>query len=138
MFCMFWIFLMCWYQKWFLKNKKKSLACISAWKVIWKATATTLPNIPYIVELTFFFSEDKECMLLLSLLKKIHHTSLSLVAKEIYRLQIRNSHLLTIISGRWIILYSTSIIIDTWMVGIHSCWFFYLRTSSWSQPRWFF
>ena len=44
MFCMFWIVLMCWCQKWFLKNEKTSLACISAWKVIWKATATTLPN----------------------------------------------------------------------------------------------
>jgi hypothetical protein len=36
--------LMCWYQKWFLKNKKTSLACISARKAIWKATTTTLPN----------------------------------------------------------------------------------------------
>ena len=44
MVCMFWIVLMCWYQKWFLKNKKTSLACISAQKVIWKATATTLPS----------------------------------------------------------------------------------------------
>ena len=40
----FWIVLMCWYQKWFLKNKKTSLACISARKAIWKATTTTLPN----------------------------------------------------------------------------------------------
>jgi hypothetical protein len=42
---MFWIVLMCWYKKWFLKNKKTSLACILTRKVIWKATATTLPNI---------------------------------------------------------------------------------------------
>jgi hypothetical protein len=42
--CTFWIVLMCWCQKWFLKNKKISLACISARKVIWKATTTTLPN----------------------------------------------------------------------------------------------
>ena len=42
--CTFWIVLMCWCQKWFLKNKKTSLACISARKAIWKATATTLPN----------------------------------------------------------------------------------------------
>jgi len=44
MVCTFWIVLMCWCQKWFLKNKKKSLACILARKVIWKAPATTLPN----------------------------------------------------------------------------------------------
>jgi len=44
MVCTFWIVLMCWCQKWFLKNKKTSLACISAQKVIWKATATTLPS----------------------------------------------------------------------------------------------
>ena len=42
--CTFWIVLMCWCQKWFLKNKKTSLACISARKAIWKAPATTLPN----------------------------------------------------------------------------------------------
>ena len=42
--CTFRIVLMCWYQKWFLKNKTTSLACISARKAIWKATATTLPN----------------------------------------------------------------------------------------------
>jgi len=42
--CTFWIVLMCWCQKWFLKNEKTSLACISAWKAIWKTTATTLPN----------------------------------------------------------------------------------------------
>ena len=41
---MFWIVLMCWCQKWFLKNKKTSLTCILARKVIWKALATTLPN----------------------------------------------------------------------------------------------
>jgi hypothetical protein len=44
MVCMFWIVLMCWCQKWFLKNKKISLTCILARKVIWKAPATTLPN----------------------------------------------------------------------------------------------
>jgi len=44
MIYMFWIVLMCWCQKWFLKNKKTSLACILARKVIWKAPATTLPN----------------------------------------------------------------------------------------------
>jgi len=32
--CTFWIVLICWYQKWFLKNKKTSLACISARKAI--------------------------------------------------------------------------------------------------------
>jgi hypothetical protein len=32
--CTFWIVLMCWCQKWFLKNEKTSLACISAWKAI--------------------------------------------------------------------------------------------------------
>jgi hypothetical protein len=42
--CTFWIVLICWYQKWFLKNKKTSLARISARKAIWKATTTTLPN----------------------------------------------------------------------------------------------
>jgi len=42
--CTFWIVLMCWCQKWFFKNKKTSLACISARKVIWKATTTTLSN----------------------------------------------------------------------------------------------
>jgi len=42
--CTFWIVLMCWCQKWFLKNEKTSLACISARKAIWKASATTLPN----------------------------------------------------------------------------------------------
>jgi uncharacterized membrane protein YfbV (UPF0208 family) len=35
---------MCWCQKWFLKNEKTLLACISARKAIWKATTTTLPN----------------------------------------------------------------------------------------------
>jgi hypothetical protein len=40
-------------------------------------------EIHVIMERTLFFSEDKECMLLLSLLEKIHHTSLSLVAKNI-------------------------------------------------------
>ena len=44
MVCMFWIILMCWCQKWFLKNKKKSFTCILARKVIWKTPATTLPN----------------------------------------------------------------------------------------------
>jgi len=42
--CIFWIVLMCWCQKWFLKNEKTSLTCISARKAIWKAPATTLPN----------------------------------------------------------------------------------------------
>ena len=42
--CTFWIVLMCWCQKWFLKNEKTSLTCISARKAIWKATTTTLPN----------------------------------------------------------------------------------------------
>ena len=45
--CTFWIVLMCWCQKWFLKNKKTSLTYISARKAIWKATATTLPNTLY-------------------------------------------------------------------------------------------
>ena len=44
---------MCWCQKKILKNKKISLACISAWKAIWKATATTLPNTHYS---RFYFS----------------------------------------------------------------------------------
>jgi hypothetical protein len=44
MVCMFWIVLMCWCQKWFLKNEKTSLACILTWKVIWKVPATTLSN----------------------------------------------------------------------------------------------
>jgi len=35
---MFWIVLMCWYQKWFLKNEKTSLSCILARKVIEKST----------------------------------------------------------------------------------------------------
>ena len=48
----FWIVLMCWCQKWFLKNKKTSLACISARKVIWKTPATTLPN-TLLVEMVF-------------------------------------------------------------------------------------
>jgi hypothetical protein len=42
--CTFWIVLICWCQKWVLKNKKTSLTCISARKAIWKAPATTLPN----------------------------------------------------------------------------------------------
>jgi hypothetical protein len=36
---------MCWCQKWFLKNKKTSLACILTRNIIWKAPTTTLPNI---------------------------------------------------------------------------------------------
>jgi len=44
MVCAFWIVLMCWCQKWFLKNKKISLACILARKIIWKAPTTTLSN----------------------------------------------------------------------------------------------
>jgi hypothetical protein len=35
---------MCWCQKLFLKNKKISLTCISAQKIIWKITITTLTN----------------------------------------------------------------------------------------------
>ena len=42
--CTFWIVLMCWCQKWFLKNKKILLACILVRKVIWKTPATTLWN----------------------------------------------------------------------------------------------
>jgi hypothetical protein len=42
MVCAFWIVLMCWYQKWFLKNKKTSLICILVRKIIWKAPTTTL------------------------------------------------------------------------------------------------
>jgi len=90
-----------------------------------------------IVKLTFFFSENKKSMSLHFLLKKIHHTSLNLIVKK-HRFQIRNSHLLTVISGKWIISYSTSIIIKTWMVRIYSYQFFYLKTSSWSQSRWLF
>ena len=41
---MFWIVLMCWCQKWFLKNEKTLLACILTRKIIWKALATTLSN----------------------------------------------------------------------------------------------
>jgi len=41
---MFWIVLMCWCQKWFLKNEKTLLACILTRKIIWKAPATTLSN----------------------------------------------------------------------------------------------
>jgi hypothetical protein len=89
------------------------------------------------MELTLFLSKDKECVSLLSLLEEIYHMSLSLVAKK-HRLQIRNSHFLTIINGRCIISYSASIIIDIWMVRIHLCRLFYLRTSSWSQPMWLF
>jgi hypothetical protein len=48
--CTFWIVLMCWCQKWFLKNKKKSLACISTRKAIWKTPATTLPNTLYVYQ----------------------------------------------------------------------------------------
>jgi len=44
MVCTFWIVLMCWCQKWFLKNKKTSLIYILAWKVIWKTLTTTLSN----------------------------------------------------------------------------------------------
>jgi hypothetical protein len=49
---MFWIVLMCWCQKWFLKNEKTSLTCILTRKVIWKAPATTLSN-------TLFISQVK-------------------------------------------------------------------------------
>jgi hypothetical protein len=44
MVCTFWIVLMCWCQKWFLKNEKTSFACILARKIIWKAPTITLPN----------------------------------------------------------------------------------------------
>jgi hypothetical protein len=44
MTCKFWIVLMCWCQKWFLKNEKTSLTCILTQKVIWKAPATTMSN----------------------------------------------------------------------------------------------
>ena len=54
MICMFWIVLMCWCQKWFLKNEKISLTYILTRKVIWKATTTTLPN-----TLFFFFRRKK-------------------------------------------------------------------------------
>jgi hypothetical protein len=76
-------------------------------------------------------------MSLLSLLEEIHHMRLSLVAKNI---DFKSEILICsfVISGKWIISYSTSIIIDIWMVEIHSCRFFYLRTSSWSQPMWLF
>jgi hypothetical protein len=43
-FLCFQIILMCWSQKWFLKNKKILLAYFSEWKALWKATTTTLPN----------------------------------------------------------------------------------------------
>jgi len=46
---MFWTVLMCWCQKWFLKNEKTSLAYILARKVIWKAPATILPNTLFIL-----------------------------------------------------------------------------------------
>ena len=46
--CNFWIVLMCWCQKWFLKNKKTLLACISTRKAIWKTPATILPNTLFI------------------------------------------------------------------------------------------
>jgi hypothetical protein len=36
MVCTFWIVLMCWYQKWFLKNEKTSLTCISVQKIFEK------------------------------------------------------------------------------------------------------
>jgi hypothetical protein len=75
MVCTFWIVLMCWCQKWFLKNKKTSLACILARKVIWKAFTITLPNMLYVgcigfsffasVQFSFFlFSYQKYCTLL--------------------------------------------------------------------------
>jgi len=43
-FWCFQIILMCWSQKWFLKNKKILLAYFSEWKALWKATTTTLSN----------------------------------------------------------------------------------------------
>jgi hypothetical protein len=53
--CTFWIVLICWCQKWFLKNKKISLTCISARKTIWKATTTTLLNtlLPALCKVTY-------------------------------------------------------------------------------------
>jgi hypothetical protein len=40
-----WIFLMCWCQKWILKNEKKTLLWyIFKRKTLWKATSTILPN----------------------------------------------------------------------------------------------
>jgi len=48
-FWCFQIILMCWSQKWFLKNKKILLAHFSEWKALWKATTTTLPNTPWII-----------------------------------------------------------------------------------------
>jgi hypothetical protein len=44
-------------------------------------------EIHVIMELTLFLYENKECMSLLSLLEKIHHTNLSLVVKK-HRLQL--------------------------------------------------
>jgi len=40
-FWCFQIILMCWSQKWFLKNKKTLLTHFSEWKALWKATTTT-------------------------------------------------------------------------------------------------
>ena len=54
--CTFWIVLMCWCQKWFLKNEKTSLTCISARKAIWKATTTTLPNTLLYCKIVFMTS----------------------------------------------------------------------------------
>jgi len=53
MVCMFWIVLMCWCQKLFLKNKKTSFTCILARKVIWKTPATILSNTPLVSQLNF-------------------------------------------------------------------------------------
>jgi len=71
--CTFWIVLMCWCQKWFLKNEKTSLACISAQKAIWKATTTTLPNTLWVcllmrwgvVETVFYLNHNfkNQCVL---------------------------------------------------------------------------
>jgi hypothetical protein len=45
LFLCFCIVLMCWCQKWVLKNEKKILFwCISKQKALWKTTSTTLPN----------------------------------------------------------------------------------------------
>jgi hypothetical protein len=43
---------MCWCQKLFLKNKKISLICISAQKIIWKITIITLTNTLFETTLT--------------------------------------------------------------------------------------
>ena len=46
-FWYFQIILMCWSQKWFLKNKKILLAHFFEWKTLWKTTITTFPYTIY-------------------------------------------------------------------------------------------